>query len=477
MQSERSFPLWLRAAIPLMLALLLSLSGLPAPLRQTYRTAQEARETNNPAGEARALAQIAAWQPWQKGLWEEAGLQALKGGELEVAIQYLQKAQSLGYLSRVGYLGLAEAYELTNNTQAAGLIWEELAQSAAPSSEVHEKLSQFFWQSGELDRALSLAQSWVVIYPENPQANLRVGLLLLADKPEKAVQYLVKAKKLAPNLAASVDPIEKAYQLSLQEQHAGYQKVMLGRALGNLGYWQLAEQLFIRGTHLTPDYAEAWAFLGEARQQLGKDGLDALEKAGALDPQSVITRVLTALYYRRQGKLDESLALLQAVARQEPQQPMWQIELGNTMLEKKDISGALGYYQAAALMDQKNPTYWTMLAEFCAAHDVAVREVGLNAARQAVTLAPEDPAALDAMGQVMAGLGDFSSAERFFTQSLSASPNDAQAHLHLAQVLIRMEEIPRAHEHLVQAYQNAAETSDTRVIAQRLLERLFGAAP
>ena len=99
MQSERQFPLWLRAALPLLLALLIGLAAQPLQLEQALKAARQARAENDPVAEAHALASIAAWQPWRVGVWEEAGLKALRGDDPAHAVQYLRAAQSRQELS------------------------------------------------------------------------------------------------------------------------------------------------------------------------------------------------------------------------------------------------------------------------------------------------------------------------------------------------------------------------------------------
>ncbi len=55
-----------------------------------------------------------------------------------------------------------------------------------------------------------------------------------------------------------------------------------------MGEWQLAERAFSQACQLSPEYAEAWAYLSQAQEQLGQDGLPALNKAIALEPDSVV---------------------------------------------------------------------------------------------------------------------------------------------------------------------------------------------
>ncbi|MBE0699161.1 MAG: tetratricopeptide repeat protein, partial [Anaerolineaceae bacterium] len=68
---------------------------------------------------------------------------------------------------------------------------------------------------------------------------------------------------------------------------------------------------------------------------------------------------------------------------------------GNTWAEKGDLLVALEHFQKATTLDPQNSLYWQYLARFTVDYSVNVRFIGLPAARQAVVLAPNDPAALD----------------------------------------------------------------------------------
>jgi tetratricopeptide (TPR) repeat protein len=65
--------------------------------------------------------------------------------------------------------------------------------------------------------------------------------------------------------------LEVLGQAALQTDPA-YQQILIGQRLAELGEWDVAEAAFTAAVSLAPNYAEAWAFLGETRQHLGKDG-------------------------------------------------------------------------------------------------------------------------------------------------------------------------------------------------------------
>jgi tetratricopeptide (TPR) repeat protein len=255
-----------------------------------------------------------------------------------------------------------------------------------------------------------------------------------------------------------------------------YRQLLVGRSLGSLGYWDLAAQSFDRSVKLNPNYAEAWAFLGEADQHLDKDGYPNLQKAQQLGPTSITVQALLALYWRRQGQPEKALPTLQAVAAAEPRQAVWQIELGTTLADMGEINLALAYFQHAVEMEPGSAPYWEILAQFTITNSLNLRTLGLPAARQAVLLAPRDPAALATMGACMYALGDMQEAERFFLRALLANPDYALAHLQLGQVYLQENQYQLAYQHLRKALDLSKNQPEIQGMAQRLLHQYFGSS-
>ncbi len=138
-----------------------------------------------------------------------------------------------------------------------------------------------------------------------------------------------------------------------------------------------------------------------------------------------------ALYWENHGKADLALVYLHAIAGQEPDNGMWQVEIGNVLVEMGDLVSALPYYQQAVILEPRNPNYWRDLASFSLIYHVQVTGVGLPAARQAVVLDPENPIGLDLLGQYFLAVNDMLSAERMFLNAIIHDPQNAQAQFHL----------------------------------------------
>lgn len=302
--------------------------------------------------------------------------------------------------------------------------------------------------------------------PGSGEAYFQLGLIYSALEPDLALAYLQQAAAFAPEAAATSRRMQEVIMTARLRDEPAYTFLETGRALASLGEWPLAYEAFRQAALARPDYAEAWAFLGEAHQQLVLENslpdqpgraLELLQKALQLDPRSVSANTLTGLYWKRQKRLDAAATYLTIAAEIDPRNPALQTELGSCMAEMGDIPGAQAFYVRAIELAPKDPTYWRILAEFTLVYG-QVREVGLPAARQAVILAPEDPRALLALGSIYYALEDLASAEKFLIRALAQDGNFAPAHLKLAMTYLHQGKSIPARQHLDQVIQLANGT-------------------
>ena len=476
METEDRIPLVIGVIMPFIFALLFSLAPHSWDLEKALASAKVSIEVHQPALAAHYYRQVISLEPWRYDLWEQIADLELSAGKTEDAINAFQQSIRVRKLSPDGWLALGAAYKTLDNPAMAITTWQTLVQSGKATDQVYDQLAQLLWQSGKVDDAVSTYQSWLKFQPDNPRAAFNLGLLMIIAQPKTASDYLLMAasrdKSLAPQVEALQRPIQVARAIGQDET---YRLVLTGRSLGNLGYWDLAYQAFLKSTTLNPKYAEAWAFMGEAQQHNGKDGLPDLEMAQKLDPQSILVQALLGLYWRRQGHPEKALLLLDAIVSVEPDQAIWQVEMGNTLAEMGDLNSALVRFQHAVALEPGSSPYWQSLAQFSISSGIQPESIGLKAARQAVLLTPRDPAALDTMGSVLYSLSDMQGAERFFLRSLAENSQYAPSHLHLGQVYLQTNQLSLAYSHLTQAASLAGKNTETDEVAKRLLKQYFGA--
>jgi tetratricopeptide (TPR) repeat protein len=463
-----------RLVIPLLLIPFLGITARPHEFDLKLQQAARALKGNSPLSAATNIAESAEYFPWRGDLWELAGRLAAQGNDPASAIQFLTKAQQVAQLSAESKVALGDSYRARGDLAAAVQVWQQ----APRNSEILSRLLQAHLDLKDYPSAVHDLNSLLAENPGDASLNFQLGLILTAIEPQGASAYLAQAGALDPKLADQAASLQRMIQNALFFNEPAYTDVMIGRALGSIDQWVYAAEAFRRATSARPDYAEAWAFLGEALQhspQVKSDpsaGFAELEEGWKLDPNSLSVNTFLALYWKRQGRDDVALTYLRRAASLEPKNQMIQAEIGDTLTELGDLPSAQAYYQQAAQSDPSNPVYWKLLAGFCLIHQTQISQIALPASRQAVLLSPNDPEALDLMGQTLVMLQDYSNGERFLTRALQLDPNYAPAHLHLGMVYLLQGDVTDAHQELSLA-QNLLPNSSTGDQAQRLLDQYF----
>jgi tetratricopeptide (TPR) repeat protein len=420
------------------------------------------------------LAQAAGLNLGQAGLWEQAGDEALLGSSSAQAIQYLEHAAAQGALSPAGQVKLGDALQAAGDLQAAIHAW----QSAPASAEAWLRLAKAHETQKDYPAEIIDLKALLALQPGQAQTAYRLGLLEAAFDPASAPAYLSQAASLDPSLTAASRAIQVSLDTASLQSEPAYTHLLVGRALASLGEWDLAAESFYLATQMRTDYAEAWAYLGEARQHAApvqsddQTGLAELQKAWDLDPSSISANTFLGFYWQRHAKPDLALVYLKKAASLDPQNPVLQTELGNAVSTLGDLPTAQEYYQHAIDLDPQNPVYWRIMAEFSLMHQIQVRQIALPAARQAVLLDPQDSIGLDLLGQAFFMLEDYDNAARTLQRALQANPAYPPAHLHMGQTLLMQGDLDNGRQELNQTISLSPDSAYADQ-ARRLLQRYF----
>jgi tetratricopeptide (TPR) repeat protein len=466
-----------RVLLPLLVIPLLGLSGRPYAVMESSWQAQRALEAGKPAAAAIHLARVAELTPWRVELWEQAGLYALEGGDPQSAAGYLEKAASLGQLTSSGRVALGDARQQTGDQQDALQDWQAALQAGGPALAIYHRLLDAHLALTDYPQAIADLQAMTALQPGDVRLRYQLGLLLAAREPEAAIPHLVQVADLDPELAPGARALAGQISTALLGEEASFTLLQSGRGLASLGEWELAQEAFRGAIESRPDYAEAWAYLGESIQHgptgaLLREGEAELQKALEIDPDSLAAHTLMALYQQRRARPDLARDHLRTAIALDPGNPVLQAELGSALASLGDLEAAYLAYQQAVALTPSSPAYLQMLAGFSIKYEYRLEEVGLPAARRTVILAPEDPAALDMMSQVLLRLGDPASAERFLLRALQADPGYVPAHLHLGLVYILRGNPARAYEKWTLVRSIAPDTPSAEQ-AGRLLHNYF----
>ncbi len=443
-------------------------------LLEEARSAQDAGAAEQAA---ESYASAAAIIPWRTELWENAGRYALQSGDAEAAVNYFSKAAARDSLSPAGKLELGDACLQSEDLPCAIQSWEAAGSAGVPAREVATRLLSAHRQQADYPAALADLKALAGIQPDDAGWQYQLGLLSAAIQPEEALPYLSRAAELDPALGDQASGLAQNIRLARLKEDPAYTLLEAGRGLGAMNEWALAAEAFRRAAQTRPDYAEAWAYLGEAIQQIPEaqsnaEGLAELERALQLDPKSLSAHLFLSLYWQRQGELEQALEYLEKAAALYPDRPALQTEMGRVLALKGDLEAAGQAYQKASALAPQDPVYYRLLAAFSLEHNYQLTQTGLPAARRALLLSPNDPASLDTLGQVLLELGDIAGAKRFFERALLQQADYAPALLHLGLIYLDEGNREAAYEMLQKALA-LAPGSSTADQAQRLLDNYF----
>ena len=396
-----------------------------------------------------AAAQRILWRP---DLYELAGHYFYHAKEYKQADAAYQKAFDRKALSPDGWVAWGDVIYLNGNTQRAAEIWEQGLAQPNPSENLYSRLAEMYQRDKQYAKAAEYLQRYVEIHVEDAPAHYRLGLLLTLSNPNQAFSELTTASQLDPQFDPAVQALRTALNLSAVDDSPSEQKVFVGRGLGLVNEWELAIVAFNEAVQLDEKNAEAWAWLGEAKQQTaGDDAFADLERALSLDPDSSVVRGLRGLYFQRVENHRQALIEFQAAAKLEPENPNWYVSIGEEYSQLGDLILALQAYQYVTTLLPEDASYWNLLAEFCARNNANVRDVGIPAAQKAVTLEPNNPQILDTLGWLLVLDERYYEAERFFNQALGLDPSLASAHFHLALLYFQQDDRVATYDQLIQA--------------------------
>ena len=455
---------------PLILFALMILILAPRPLAGVLdlRSANRFESTGNDTQAAQAYAAAAERIPWMPSLWEKAGISALQSGDVKNAISLLNKSVERSAISARGWFSLGTAYQASGQLSLAVKAWEQ----ALPLAQAYFDLATAQRSLGNFTGAIGFWRATIAMEPENAAAHYTLALLLMATAPGEALPELMQAARLDPELDPTVQGLRTALNTGLASGDGATHFLVSGQALAALGEWDLAAEAFRNAIAWRSNDADAWAWLGEAQQQLGHDGGPEMEQALALGAQSTLVQGLYGLYLQRQGQPQAARAAFQKAADLEPEDPGWQMALGSACEQTGDLVAAYGYYLQAVELDPQNASTWRALVAFSLNNTVDVAGSGLPAAHKLVELAPDDWQSYDLAGQAEFLLEEYSAAEVYLKKAIQLSPTQAAPGLHLGLVYLQTGERASAWYYL-----NLAMTFDPDGSygwqAGRLLEQYF----
>jgi adenylate cyclase len=202
-----------------------------------------------------------------------------------------------------------------------------------------------------------------------------------------------------------------------------------------------------RSVELDPNYAKAWALMALAQANLhfgfakgGDGGLNAAEKALAIDPSIAEAHCVAARHSLEQNKLDEANRQIAVALRLDPES--WEVnkEAARLCMAQRDIKGARLRYEKAVSLMETDYHAWAMLLtcyEAVGDHEGVSKaaEMMVKQAEEAVAQDPSNGSAMGIGAGGLAALGQEERAREWMQRALLIDPDNLNMRYNFACIL------------------------------------------
>lgn len=367
----------------------------------------------------------------------------------------LDQASALGADSVDVALVRAQTATDQQDYELAAQYWQQAARARPIDLTLPQRAIDAYIQAENWPAAQAVAEQWA--RSGSPQAHLLLGKLLAFTDPARALQEFSAA-----NLAATDDLVR-----ALDQPDPALRLMLLGRAFLAQNDLTLALRAFDLAIEANPAYAEAYAYAGFVREQLGRDGRALLDRAVTIDRELMVARYFRARSAWQRGQLDQALSDLQFAAEREPRNRVITAELGRLFMQRGELERAEVWLIAARDLQPDDPVGWLALAELYAGRAYGTRARAIEVAQEAVRRAPTSAEAHVWLGAAHLLDGDRATAETELQRAAQLDATSALAQLYLGRLYGRETEAGR------EAYERAAALDGNGPIgaqAQRALD-------
>ena len=217
------------------------------------------------------------------------------------------------------------------------------------------------------------------------------------------------------------------------------------------------------------DYAQAWALMALAQAELrfwhGQpvDGLDAAERALAIDPNLAEAHCVKARYLQSEGAIDEANRQLETALRLDPES--WEVnkEAAFLIFRQKRIADSIPLFEkACALMESDYHTAGMLITCYTALRDEdGRRRAAQTTLARAERSVAQDPGNSKAMGMgatALAALGDGDRTKEWVNRAMLIDPDNILQRYNLACALACLDDKSGAIDLLGPYFEQASKT-------------------
>jgi len=263
------------------------------------------------------------------------------------------------------------------------------------------------------------------------EKQLRFGLSLKPNFPQLH-EDLGGVLALQGRFEEAISSLERAIQLD-PTQALAHKK--LAQALAMVGRGEDADQSFEDYFEKRPEDGEVARGANLLKEGCVDESIEVFQAVIRQNPKSVnAMRFLAMAYWHENERMDDAEDQLLRVVEMAPDFVVAWINLGMVLVERNKLLDAIDAYQHATSLAPDNPVAWGGLGN---AYAVAnYQEKGGEAYARAVSLSPENPTLQMGHAHILKTLGDQDGALRAYRAAIVAKPDFGEVYWSMANLKI-----------------------------------------
>jgi tetratricopeptide (TPR) repeat protein len=249
----------------------------------------------------------------------------------------------------------------------AAAHWQAALTLQPNSPNVLQALARAYIEAQDWTAAVDTLRALVALTPDNTWAQFQLGLILAPINPSQATQHLDVALT-DPTYAERAFLIRAILRRYPNEVVSGITAAQVGMTLVELGLWGNAEFAFRHAADMQQSasqvYAVTLAYVGFTREMQGKTSADWINLAVNIAPDSPQVRYLQGLSLRNYGEYQASIEAFGYAILNDPTNPAYYVEIGNTYWEIQDVVSAEYWLRQAVIAANGDPQFRRIYEDF-----------------------------------------------------------------------------------------------------------------
>jgi tetratricopeptide (TPR) repeat protein len=249
----------------------------------------------------------------------------------------------------------------------AAAHWQAAIALEPNSPDVLQALALIYIETQDWTAAVDTLRTLVALTPENTWAQFQLGIILAPLNPSQAAQHLDVALT-DPAYAERAFLLRGVLRQYPNEVVSGITATQVGMTLVELGLWGNAEFAFRHAADMQQSdsqvYAVTIAYVGFTREMQGKTNADWINQAVNIAPDNPQVRYLQGLSLRNYGEYQASIEAFSYAISNDPTNPAYYVEIGNTYWEIQDVVSAEYWLRQAVIVANGDPQFRQIYIDF-----------------------------------------------------------------------------------------------------------------